>query len=162
MLIALLLLCAGFAKWQLAVTQRHEDEPSSSSIYNQPNLGNPAVSMPTFVNKESIRNKDLVVWVTSGLYHIPSSEDAPSTPTIGNHLGFMLTPFNMHDENAATDMADFMQIDKESNKGNRPPSQEYAAKGSCTPKFDIIELDGSFEETEDTSGYLTQSRAGAP
>lgn len=144
---------------QLAVTQRHEDEAASSSIYNQGNLGNPAVYLPDFVNNESIRNKDLVLWVTSGLYHIPTSEDAPSTPTTGNSLGFALLPFNLHDENAATDMADFTQIDSQSNSKVKPPVQAYAAAASCVPNLPNVAFSGVFS---DDANLDTTSAAATP
>lgn len=50
---------------------------------------------------DSIRRQDLVLWVSSGLQHLPGSEDAPVTPSSGPAIGFWLRPFNNFDESAA-------------------------------------------------------------
>lgn len=124
---------------------RSELEPDSSSIYSQADLTQAPVRLQTFVNGESARDKDLVAWVSSGLYHVPVSEDAPVTPTLYNHLGFMLVPFNYHDENAAMDMADLFQID--ANNAAAPPVQAYAgdAKYQCTPAYDSVPFSGKWD-----------------
>jgi hypothetical protein len=128
----------GFANWGFVATVRKENEPDSSSIYSQPDLGSAPVKLQTFVNGEAARNQDLVAWASSGLYHIPISEDAPVTPTFYNHLGFLLIPFNYHDENAAMDMADLFQIDNTNTAP--PPIQTYVSDGryQCTPQFDKV------------------------
>lgn len=60
-------------------------------MYTQSDLANPPNSLTEYVDGESIRQKDLVVWVNSGLYHVPLAEDAPVTPSSGhNALGFSL------------------------------------------------------------------------
>jgi diamine oxidase len=117
---------------------RHENEPDSSSIYSQPDLSRAPVRLQTFVDGEYARNQDLVAWVSQGLYHIPISEDAPVTPTFYNHIGFMLVPFNYHDENAATDMADMFQIDDSNSVV--PPVQSYVqgAQYQCKPQFENV------------------------
>ena len=104
----------------------------------QANLARAPVRLQTFINNEPARGRDLVAWVTSGLYHVPISEDAPVTPTVYNHLGFMLIPFNYHDENAATDMADLFQIDNSNDAA--PPVQVFAgdARYQCVPQFDKV------------------------
>eukprot|EP00775_Hariotina_reticulata_P012327 gene12327-12462_t len=101
----------GFMKWNFAATQHKDNEQHSSSLYSQARLSNPSTSLTDYVNGENIRNQDIVVWVNSGLYHIPVSEDAPVTPTTGNLLGFALIPFNWAAENPATDMANMIQIE---------------------------------------------------
>lgn len=135
----------GFANWNFVATVRKELEPDSSSIYSQANLAQAPVRLQTFVNGESARNADLVAWVNSGLYHIPVSEDAPVTPTMYNHLGFLLVPFNYHDENAAMDMADLFQIDN--NNQATPPVQQYAGDKTyqCVPNFDKIPFSRNWE-----------------
>lgn len=81
---AQLLCCpADWSRYQVAVTQRHEAEQYSSSIFNQAVPSQPLVDFGSFINGESIRGQDLVVWVATGLVHIPGAEDAPSTPTSG-------------------------------------------------------------------------------
>jgi len=135
----------GFANWGFVATVRKEGEPDSSSIYSQADLSRAPVRLQNFVNGEPARNQDLVAWVSSGLYHIPISEDAPVTPTLYNHLGFLLVPFNYHDENAAMDMADLFQIDNEN--APLPPVQAYASdsKYQCTPQFDSMPFSGKWD-----------------
>lgn len=50
---------------------------------------------------DSIRKQDLVLWISSGLQHLPGSEDAPVTPSSGPAIGFWLRPFNFFNESAA-------------------------------------------------------------
>ncbi|NXN50019.1 AOC1 oxidase, partial [Rynchops niger] len=86
-------------RYHLAVTRRHEDEPSSSSIYAQNDPWEPLVSFEGFLrNDETIEDQDLVAWVTVGFLHVPHAEDVPNTATPGNAVGFFLRPFNFFDE----------------------------------------------------------------
>jgi Cu2+-containing amine oxidase len=82
---------AGFWKWNFIATQRSEQETHSSSVYTQSDLSSPPTCLTDYIDGESIRRKDLVVWINSGLYHVPMAEDAPVTPASGhNQLGFSL------------------------------------------------------------------------
>ncbi|NWU86557.1 AOC1 oxidase, partial [Onychorhynchus coronatus] len=86
-------------RYHLAVTRRHENEPSSSSIYSQNNPWDPPVTFESFIrDNETIEDQDLVAWVTVGFLHVPHSEDIPNTATPGNAVGFFLRPFNFFDE----------------------------------------------------------------
>ncbi|XP_036078141.1 membrane primary amine oxidase isoform X4 [Rousettus aegyptiacus] len=68
-----------WGRYQLAVTQRKEEEPSSTSIFNQNDPWTPTVDFTNFINNESIAGEDLVAWVTAGFLHIPHAEDVPNT-----------------------------------------------------------------------------------
>ncbi|KAI2583201.1 amine oxidase copper containing 3, partial [Homo sapiens] len=74
-------MARGFSweRYQLAVTQRKEEEPSSSSVFNQNDPWAPTVDFSDFINNETIAGKDLVAWVTAGFLHIPHAEDIPNT-----------------------------------------------------------------------------------
>ncbi|KAJ6666652.1 hypothetical protein lerEdw1_020376 [Lerista edwardsae] len=88
-----------WSRYHLAVTQHHENEDTSSSLYTQNNPWEPTVNFENFVrNNENLENQDLVAWVTVGFLHIPHSEDIPNTSTPGNVVGFYLRPFNFFDE----------------------------------------------------------------
>ncbi|NWJ03367.1 AOC1 oxidase, partial [Crypturellus undulatus] len=88
-----------FCRYHLAVTRHHENEATSSSIYNQNDPWEPVVDFEGFVrDDESIEDEDLVAWVTVGFLHIPHAEDVPNTATPGNAVGFFLRPFNFFDE----------------------------------------------------------------
>lgn len=121
----------GFMKYSFAATKQRDSEEQSSSIYGQANLANPSTSLTDYIDGENIRNQDVVVWVNSGLYHIPISEDAPVTPTTGNMLSFTLIPFNWANENPATDMADMIQIT--SQEEVKVPVKEALAR--CAPTY---------------------------
>lgn len=70
---------------------RHKDlETHSSSCFTQSDLTNPPNTLCDYIDGEGIRKKDIVVWVNSGRYHIPSAEDTPVTSTANGVLGFSL------------------------------------------------------------------------
>ncbi|NWV35579.1 AOC1 oxidase, partial [Grantiella picta] len=86
-------------RYHLAVTRRHENEPSSSSIYTQNDPWEPPVTFESFIrDNETIEDQDLVAWVTVGFLHVPHAEDIPNTATPGNAVGFFLRPFNFFNE----------------------------------------------------------------
>ncbi|NXB27405.1 AOC1 oxidase, partial [Eulacestoma nigropectus] len=86
-------------RYHLAVTRRHENEPSSSSIYTQNDPWDPPVTFESFIHdNETIEDQDLVAWVTVGFLHVPHAEDIPNTATPGNAVGFFLRPFNFFNE----------------------------------------------------------------
>ncbi|NWY67851.1 AOC1 oxidase, partial [Erithacus rubecula] len=86
-------------RYHLAVTRRHENEPSSSSIYSQNDPWDPPVTFESFIrDNETIEDQDLVAWVTVGFLHVPHAEDIPNTATPGNAVGFFLRPFNFFNE----------------------------------------------------------------
>ncbi|XP_049715876.1 membrane primary amine oxidase isoform X8 [Elephas maximus indicus] len=95
-----------WGRYQLAVTQRKEKEPSSTSIYNLNDPWTPIVDFTDFINNETIAGKDLVAWVTAGFLHIPHAEDIPNTVTVGNGVGFFLRPYNFFDEDPSFNSAD--------------------------------------------------------
>ncbi|KAJ7313418.1 hypothetical protein JRQ81_004771 [Phrynocephalus forsythii] len=87
-----------WARYKLAVTKRKEEEPYSSSIYNQNDPWTPTVAFADFIDNENIVEEDLVAWITTGFLHIPHAEDIPNTVTVGNAVGFFLRPYNYFDE----------------------------------------------------------------
>ncbi|KAI4556422.1 hypothetical protein MJT46_015045 [Ovis ammon polii x Ovis aries] len=113
------------SRYQLAVTQRKETEPRSSSIFNQNDPWTPMVVFADFVNNETIAGKDLVAWVTAGFLRIPHAEDIPNTVTVGNSVGFFLRPYNFFDEDPSINSADsiFFQENQDAGScesGDRP------------------------------------------
>ncbi|XP_077170038.1 amine oxidase [copper-containing] 3-like isoform X6 [Paroedura picta] len=87
-----------WGRYKLAVTKRKEEEPFSTSVYNQNDPWTPSVAFADFINNETITNEDLVAWINVGFLHIPHSEDIPNTVTVGNAVGFMLRPYNFFDD----------------------------------------------------------------
>ncbi|KAM6134354.1 diamine oxidase [copper-containing]-like, partial [Pterocles gutturalis] len=97
--------------YQLAVTRRHEDEATSSSIYAQNNPWEPQVSFERFLqDNETLEEQDLVAWVTVGFLHVPHAEDVPNTATPGNTVGFFLRPFNFFDEDPSVASRDTLIV----------------------------------------------------
>ncbi|KAK4808670.1 hypothetical protein QYF61_020159 [Mycteria americana] len=95
-----------WGRYQLAVTQRKEEEPTSSSIYNQNDPWTPTVAFADFIDNETITNEDLVAWISVGFLHVPHAEDVPNTVTVGNGVGFFLKPYNYFDEDPSVDSPD--------------------------------------------------------
>ncbi|XP_062988339.1 membrane primary amine oxidase-like isoform X1 [Elgaria multicarinata webbii] len=87
-----------WGRYKLAVTKRKEEEPFSTSIYNQNDPWTPSVAFADFIDNETIVNEDLVAWITTGFLHIPHAEDIPNTVTLGNAVGFLLRPYNYFDD----------------------------------------------------------------
>ncbi|XP_023986231.1 retina-specific copper amine oxidase isoform X2 [Physeter macrocephalus] len=124
-----------WARYQLAVTQRKEAEPRSSSIFNQNDPWAPTVDFADFINNETIAGEDLVAWVTAGFLHIPHAEDIPNTVTVGNGVGFFLRPYNFFDQDPSFDSADSVYFQEDQDAGtcevNRLACLPQAA--ACAP-----------------------------
>ncbi|XP_074783071.1 amine oxidase [copper-containing] 3 isoform X2 [Athene noctua] len=103
--------------YQLAVTRRKEEEPTSTSIYNQNDPWTPTVAFADFINNETITNEDLVAWISVGFLHVPHAEDVPNTVTVGNGVGFFLRPYNYFDEDPSVDSPDSVYFSSEEDAG---------------------------------------------
>ncbi|KAK3577371.1 hypothetical protein CHS0354_008467 [Potamilus streckersoni] len=100
-----------WAKYPIAVTKQKDTEYMSTSIYAQMDPWDPILDFEDFLSdNESIWDEDLVAWVTMGVYHIPSAEDVPSTPTAWSKLSFFLAPFNYFDECPSMSSYDLINI----------------------------------------------------
>ncbi|KAM7372543.1 hypothetical protein PAMP_009702 [Pampus punctatissimus] len=96
-----------WARYKVAITKHKDSEQTSSSLYSQNNIWNPAVDFSKYIeDNESIENEDLVAWVTTGFLHIPHAEDIPNTVTVGNGGGVLLRPHNYFDEDPSIHSAD--------------------------------------------------------
>lgn len=126
-----------WGRYQLAVTQRKEEEPSSSSIYNQNDPWVPTVDFSDFINNETIAGKDLVAWVTAGFLHIPHAEDVPNTVTVGNSVGFFLRPYNFFDQDPSFDSADsiYFRGDQDTGDCEVNPLACLPKAAGCTPNL---------------------------
>ena len=56
------------------------------------------MNFSSYINGESVRNVDLVNWVTLGALDVPTSESAPVTSVNGRALSFWLLPYNFFDQ----------------------------------------------------------------
>ncbi|XP_063259978.1 membrane primary amine oxidase-like isoform X2 [Prinia subflava] len=133
-----------WARYQLAVTRRKEEEPTSTSIYNQNDPWTPTVSFADFINNETITNEDLVAWITAGFLHIPHSEDIPNTVTVGNSVGFLLRPYNYYDLDPSIYSHDgvFFTSEQDFTACEINPLACLPKTASCLPNFPPFTYDG--------------------
>ncbi|ESO96937.1 hypothetical protein LOTGIDRAFT_231727 [Lottia gigantea] len=86
---------AGWARYQMAVTKYQDMEDVSSSIYAQNDPFDPVLDFHRFLeNNDDLVDEDLVLWLTTGSYHIPHSEDTPSVSTSANQYTVVFSPYN--------------------------------------------------------------------
>ncbi|NWX14058.1 AOC3 oxidase, partial [Aegotheles bennettii] len=137
-----------WARYQLAVTRRKEEEPTSTSIYNQNDPWTPTVAFADFINNETITNEDLVAWITTGFLHIPHSEDIPNTVTVGNSVGFLLRPYNYYDLDPSIYSQDgvFFTSEQDFTACETNPMACLPKAASCLPTFPPFTYDG-FQNT---------------
>ncbi|XP_049655753.1 membrane primary amine oxidase-like isoform X13 [Accipiter gentilis] len=133
-----------WARYQLAVTRRKEEEPTSTSIYNQNDPWTPTVAFADFINNETITNEDLVAWITTGFLHIPHSEDIPNTVTVGNSVGFLLRPYNYYDLDPSIYSHDgvFFTSEQDFTACEINPIACLPKTASCLPNFPPFTFDG--------------------
>ncbi|XP_009871858.1 PREDICTED: membrane primary amine oxidase-like, partial [Apaloderma vittatum] len=131
-------------RYQLAVTRRKEEEPASTSIYNQNDPWTPTVAFADFINNETITNEDLVAWITTGFLHIPHSEDIPNTVTVGNAVGFLLRPYNYYDLDPSIYSPDgvFFTSEQDFTACEINPIACLPKTASCLPNFPPFTYDG--------------------
>lgn len=55
------------------------------------------MNFSSYLNGESVRNMDVVNWVTVGAFDVPTSESAPVVAAPGRSLAFWLQPYNYFD-----------------------------------------------------------------
>ena len=71
----------------------------------------PVVDSQRFVSDdEPIVDEDLIAWVTTGLMHVPHSEDITNTATAANFASFYLRPYNFLDEDPSMASCDTVLI----------------------------------------------------
>lgn len=136
-----------WARYKLAVTKRKDEEPQSGSPYNQNDPWTPTVRFSDFIDNESIKDEDLVAWITTGFLHIPHAEDIPNTVTAGNGVGFYLRPYNYFNEDPSIHSHDgvYFTTHKDSEKCEVNQMACLSKTASCVPKLPPFTYDG-FED----------------
>ncbi|KGL73799.1 Retina-specific copper amine oxidase, partial [Tinamus guttatus] len=126
-----------WARYKLAVTKRKEEEPTSTSVYNQNDPWTPTVAFADFIDNETIAKEDLVAWITTGFLHIPHSEDLPNTVTVGNSVGFLLRPYNYHDLDPSIYSRDgvFFTSEQDVTSCAVNPVACLPERAACLPRF---------------------------
>ncbi len=92
---------AGFATRNLWVTPYAPDERRAAGDYPNQHAGGDGLPKWTAQDR-SIVEKDIVVWYTFGVTHVPRPEDWPVMPV--EYAGFMLIPVGFFDRNPALDV----------------------------------------------------------
>ena len=88
---------AGFLDYHLWATQYKPEELYAAGFY--PNQAAGGDGLPRYSNGESIDGKDLVLWYTFGITHIPRPEDWPIMPV--HRAGVRLVPTGFFKQNPA-------------------------------------------------------------
>ncbi|KAJ4487712.1 copper amine oxidase [Lentinula aciculospora] len=127
---------ANWARYNLAVSVRKENEPSSSSMWNMNLPGKPTVDFHKFFDGENITQDDLVVWVNVGTHHMPQAEDSPNTKTTVAMSSFLLTPLNYFDSDISLDSSNAILLSAPSKPGEPWGFDDYDVKQdfTCIPK----------------------------
>ncbi|GFO42008.1 amine oxidase [Plakobranchus ocellatus] len=142
-----------WARHQLAVTKHKDEEAVSSSPYAMWDSFNPVTDFSDFYkDNENIKDEDLVFWITSGMHHLPHTEDLPVTPTVGNHLTFFLFPYNYFTDCPSMASRDQIRIEhKDRNdpkKGVRVERYGRSEETCSIPQFSK-QYDKAIEEDPD-------------
>lgn len=129
-----LLKNANWAQYNLAVSQRKETEPTSSSMWNMNLPGKPTVDFHRFFDSESLDQEDLVAWITVGTHHLPQAEDVPNTKSVTATSSFFLTPLNYFDYDISIDSTNAILVNLPSEAGGEYTFQDYGVKPEfCLP-----------------------------
>ncbi|XP_041634034.1 primary amine oxidase, liver isozyme-like [Cheilinus undulatus] len=132
-----------WARYKVAITKHKDLEQTSSSLYSQNNMWNPAVDFSKYIeDNESIENEDLVAWVTTGFLHIPHAEDIPNTVTVGNGGGVLLRPHNYFDEDPSIHSADSVYISPKAVDSCENNRMACLAQETCSPVFEPFTYHG--------------------
>jgi primary-amine oxidase len=92
---------AGFVNNHLWVTQHAPDEMNAAGFYINQSRGGDGLVKWTSANR-AIENKDIVLWYSMGVTHIPRPEDWPVMPV--HKAGFKLIPTGFFARNPAMDV----------------------------------------------------------
>ncbi|XP_041812270.1 primary amine oxidase, liver isozyme-like [Chelmon rostratus] len=132
-----------WARYKVAITKHKDLEQTSSSLYSQNNIWTPAIDFSKYIeDNESIEDEDLVAWVTTGLLHIPHSEDIPNTVTVGNGGGVLLRPHNYFDEDPSIHSADGVYINVGAEDSCEHNRMACLAQETCSPVLEPFTFHG--------------------
>jgi primary-amine oxidase len=92
---------AAFTTHHVWVTSYNPSELYAAGNY--PNQTKPAKGLPEYIsNDESLMDKDIVLWYSMGITHVPRPEDWPVMPS--HRVGFKLVPRGFFNRNPAINL----------------------------------------------------------
>ncbi|GAA5930824.1 uncharacterized protein JCM15063_002470 [Sporobolomyces koalae] len=83
-----------FATHQIYVTKHHDSEYSTSHGNNAYSPYDPIVDFGKYFDGENLEQEDLVLWVNSGMIHVPHTGDLGNTVQTTAQGSFMISPHN--------------------------------------------------------------------
>ncbi|KAF3699580.1 Primary amine oxidase, liver isozyme [Channa argus] len=132
-----------WARYKVAITKHKDLEQTSSSLYSQNDMWDPAVDFSKYIeDNENIEHEDLVAWVTAGFLHIPHAEDIPNTVTVGNGGGVLLRPHNYFDEDPSIHSADAVYFSPGRETSCENNRMACHAQETCSPALEPFTYNG--------------------
>ena len=101
--------------------------------------------------------QDIVLWLTTGFYHIPHTEDLPVTPTVGKNLQFFLLPYNYFEECPSMQSRDAIRVDLK-NKQSPKDGLKVTQYVDTTDTHCIVHTDSLQSQVNENPDAILQTK----
>eukprot|EP00921_Rhytidocystis_pertsovi_P012274 GHVQ01019864.1.p1 GENE.GHVQ01019864.1~~GHVQ01019864.1.p1 ORF type:complete len:1741 (+),score=301.52 GHVQ01019864.1:150-5372(+) len=96
---------AAWTKYRIFSHVRKDGELDATLPRDNKYASRPATDVDRYIeDNEIIRHRDVVTWISDGIWHLPHIEDMPLTVAIGNTLGWLVKPSNFYTEDPSMDL----------------------------------------------------------